>query len=133
MIFVGEASPNIAVDELLARPLFAHLATESDDGPRDSPVWFAWEDGFIWTIGNTESDTFPGRIARDPRCAIGIVDFRPETGLLQHIGFRGTAEIVPFEIARGVRLIRRYVGLDVKIENLWFASGVERTDLATTA
>ncbi len=132
MIVAGEASPNVEVDEFLARRLFAHLATASDDGPRDSPVWFLWEGGFIWVLGNVDEDTFPRRIARDPRCAVGIVDFRPETGFLQHVGFRGTAEIVPFERERAFRLIRRYAGENVRLENLWFAGDLIHAEPATT-
>jgi len=32
-------------DEFLQKPLLAHLATASGDGPRESPVWFVWEAG----------------------------------------------------------------------------------------
>jgi hypothetical protein len=28
------------LDEHLARPLYAHLAHSSENGPRESPVWF---------------------------------------------------------------------------------------------
>ncbi|MEX2169081.1 MAG: pyridoxamine 5'-phosphate oxidase family protein [Pirellulales bacterium] len=63
------------LDEVLARPLFAHLATDSEHGPRESPVWFLWEDETLWFIGNYQSDTFPKRIEREPRCAIGVVEF----------------------------------------------------------
>ena len=132
MIVVGPASPNIDVDEFLARRLFAHLATANDAGPRDSPVWFLWEDGFVWVLGNAVNDTFPERIARDPRCAVGVVDFRPETGFLQHVGFRGTAQLVPFERERAVRLIRRYVGEHVRLQNLWFVGDLADADPATT-
>ena len=49
------------INEFLSRPLFAHLATMSDDGPRESPVWFLWEDDAIWLIG-TASDSFVRRV-----------------------------------------------------------------------
>lgn len=48
----------IDLDEFLARPLVAHLATASPDGPRESPVWFLWEQGSIWLVGTTR-DSFP--------------------------------------------------------------------------
>ena len=67
------------IDAFLAKPLFAHLATASADGPRESPVWFLWEDGAIWVIGEG-TDSFPERIERDPRCAVGIVEFRNSGG-----------------------------------------------------
>jgi hypothetical protein len=75
------------LDKFLARPLFAHLATGSLEGPRESPVWFLWEDGAIWLIG-TSSDGFPKRIANEARCALGFVDFDLGQGFLQHVGMR---------------------------------------------
>jgi hypothetical protein len=97
------------IEEFLQRPLFAHLATNSEDGPRESPVWFLWEDGAIWLIGNNR-DSFPRRIQGDRRCAIGIVDFDVHRGLLRHVGMRGAAEVVPLDRQRLYRLLRRYLG-----------------------
>lgn len=73
------------MEEILARPLFAHLATASEHGPRESPVWFLWEDGALWIIGNYKTDFFPKRIELESRCAIGVVHFEVETGLVQHV------------------------------------------------
>jgi len=98
------------LDDILARPLFAHLATASEQGPRESPVWFLWEDGALWIIGNYKTDTFPKRVEREPRCAIGIVDFDASTGLVQHAGFRGRARLMPHDPARMERLLSRYMG-----------------------
>ncbi len=98
------------MEEILERPLFAHLATASEHGPRESPVWFLWEDGALWIIGNYKTDSFPKRIERDPRCAIGAVDFDVSTGLVQHIGFRGKARLEPQDDARVKRLLSRYMG-----------------------
>src|SRR5437763_3747640 len=64
------------LDEFLSRPLYAHLAHNSEQGPRESPVWFHWDGHAIWTIGGT---TFPANLKRDPRCALGIVDWDPAT------------------------------------------------------
>jgi Pyridoxamine 5'-phosphate oxidase len=101
---------SVDLDEILARPLFGHLATGSDDGPRESPVWFLWEDGAIWIIGSRREDSFPGRIERDPRCAIGIVDFDGRRGLVHHVGMRGTGSVEQFDPGRARRLLARYVG-----------------------
>jgi hypothetical protein len=98
------------LEDILTRPLFAHLATASDAGPRESPVWFLWEDGALWIIGNYETDTFPKRVEREPRCAIGIIDFDASTGLVQHAGFRGHAHLMPHDPARMERLLSRYMG-----------------------
>lgn len=98
------------MNQLLSRPLFAHLATISEHGPRESPVWFLWEDEALWIIGNYRTDTFPRRIEREPRCAIGIVDFDVSTGLVQHVGFRGRARLEPHDESRMKRLLSRYMG-----------------------
>jgi len=110
------------MDELLARPLFAHLATLSDRGPRESPVWFLWEEESLWIIGNYRADTFPARIEREPRCAIGIVDFDRTKGLVQHVGFRGRARVEPHDEERMKRLLRRYLGEEL---SQWDARFVE--------
>lgn len=97
------------LEEFLSRPLFAHLATASEHGPRESPVWFSWEEGALWIIGDSK-DTFPKRVEKEPRCAIGIVDFDPDTGLVQHAGFRGRSIVEPVDRNRVRRLFSRYLG-----------------------
>jgi Pyridoxamine 5'-phosphate oxidase len=99
------------VDQVLAKPLMAHLATGSPDGARHSPVWFLWEDGAVWLIGN-HRDGFPRRIQQDGRCAIGVVDFDLLRGKLVHVGMRGAAEVVALDRPRLYRLLSRYLGSD---------------------
>src|SRR5258705_2303371 len=103
---------NFDLEEFLSRPLFAHLATASDLGPRESPVWFLWENHSVWIIAHRELDTFPKRVAIDPRVALGIVDFDPKRGLVQHVGFRGQATVEEFDIRRAKQIFRRYLGYD---------------------
>ena len=98
------------MNEILSRPLFAHLATDSEDGPRESPVWFLWEQGALWIIGNHLTDSFPKRLEREPRCAVGIVDYDVATGLVQHVGFRGRARLEAHDEERMKRLLHRYMG-----------------------
>jgi hypothetical protein len=98
------------MNEILARPLFAHLATHSEAGVRESPVWFLWETDALWIIGNYLTDSFPKRVEAEPRCAIGIVDYDPSTGLVQHVGFRGRARLEPHDAERMRRLLTRYMG-----------------------
>lgn len=105
----GESARELT-DKLLTRPLFAHLATASEHGPRESPVWFLWEDGALWVIGNYKTDSFPRRIEREPRCAIGVVDFDSSTGFVQHVGFRGHARLEAHDAERMRRLLGRYMG-----------------------
>jgi hypothetical protein len=103
-------SANRLMNEILERPLFAHLATASVHGPRQSPVWFLWEDGALWIIGNYKTDSFPKRIEQEPRCAIGVVHFDVATGLVQHVGFRGQARLEGHDTDRMKRLLGRYMG-----------------------
>jgi nitroimidazol reductase NimA-like FMN-containing flavoprotein (pyridoxamine 5'-phosphate oxidase superfamily) len=105
-----DAASRALLAEMMARPLFAHLATASEDGPRESPVWFLWEDETIWIIGNRRTDSFPLRIELEPRCAIGIVNFEMVTGTVQHVGMRGRARLEPHDAKRMVRLLSRYMG-----------------------
>jgi hypothetical protein len=99
--------PIFDLHEFLARPLYAHLAHNSAHGPRESPVWFHWDGEHLWIIGG---ETFPTNLKRDPRCAIGIVDWDRATGLSQHVGFRGTAAVLPFDPAMARTIFRRYFG-----------------------
>lgn len=98
------------VEEILRKPLFAHLATSSRLGPRESPVWFVWEDQALWIIGHKEWDTFPKRIKADPRVAVGIVEFDVTTGLVRHLGIRGKAEVAAFNIERAKSIFKKYLG-----------------------
>jgi malonyl-CoA O-methyltransferase len=95
--------------EFLTRPLYAHLAHQSEQGPRESPVWFNWDGTHVWIIGGT---TFPTNLKRDPRCALGIVDWEPAAGRSHHVGLRGTAEVLPFDPAVARTVFRKYFGPD---------------------
>ena len=97
------------LNEFLARPLFAHLAHDSGQGPRESPVWFHWDGSAIWIIGG---DSFPANLKRDPRCALGIVDWDLASGLCHHVGMRGRAEVLPFDPEVARTIFRRYFGPD---------------------
>jgi hypothetical protein len=97
------------LEEFLSRPLYAHLAHSSDEGPRESPVWFHWDGHAVWIIGGT---SFPANLKRNPQCALGIVDWDPATGRSHHVGFRGRAEVLPFDAAMAGTIFRRYFGPD---------------------
>jgi hypothetical protein len=77
-----------------------------------SPLWFLWEDGAIWIIATLSNKTFPDRIENDPRTAISVVDFDPESGRVEHVGLRGRATVEPFADDRGERLLAQYCGAD---------------------
>lgn len=109
MRIVGNKADSMDLEEFLSRPLFAHLATNSECGPRDSPVWFLWRDGAVWIVGNPRENSFQHRIARDPRCAVGIVYFDENSGTVQHVGFRGRAAIEPFDSETARQLFAKYL------------------------
>jgi hypothetical protein len=97
------------LDEFLSRPLYAHLAHDSGQGPRESPVWFHWDGQAVWIIGGT---SFPQNLKREPRCAIGIVDWDPASGRSQHVGLRGRAEVLAFDPAVARTIFKKYFGPD---------------------
>lgn len=110
---VGTPSESMDLEEFLARPLFAHLATSSEDGPRDVPLWFLWENGALWFIVVVSENTFHQRVRQDSRTAVGIVDFDVNTGLVQHVSFRGRATVEPWDIERAKRVLSKYLGNDM--------------------
>lgn len=101
--------PIFDLAEFLSRPLYAHLAHLGDAGVRESPVWFYWDGAALWIIGGT---SFSDNLRRHPQCAIGIVDWDLSTGLSHHVGFRGTAEVLPFDPEMARTIFRRYFGPD---------------------
>lgn len=94
--------------EFLSRPLIVHVATHSKDGARNSVFWFAWEDGAFWMILEEGYNTVQTRVTEDPRVALGLVDFDPGTGFLQHVSVRGRATLEPWDDDRAARLLDRY-------------------------
>ena len=54
--------PLFELEEFLARPLYAHLAHNSEQGPRESPVWFHWDGQAIWIIGGTGALVLAGAL-----------------------------------------------------------------------
>ena len=96
------------LEEFLARPLLAHVASLSEDGARNSLFWYLWEDGAIWVILEEGFHTVQERIRADPRVAVGFADFDPAKGFLQHVSIRGTASLEPWDDDRAGRLLHRY-------------------------
>jgi predicted pyridoxine 5'-phosphate oxidase superfamily flavin-nucleotide-binding protein len=95
-------------EEVLGLPLMANLATVSEDGePRNAPMWFIWEDNAIWLLGSTDASSVK-RIIMNPKCAVEIVQFDNESGVLLHLGLRGEASIDPMSPALFHRLLKKY-------------------------
>ncbi len=76
---------------ILEKPLMLHLATNSEHGPRSSPLWFLYEEEKIWLFG-ISTDSFVQRLKQYSGCAFTIVDFDLDAGILLHVGVRGKAK-----------------------------------------
>lgn len=112
---------------VLGRPLMANLATVAADGaPRNEPVWFIWEDEALWMLGSADGRSVK-RIEREPRCAVEIVHFDNEAGILLHLGLRGAATIEPMVPDRFKRLLYKYLGPEADW-NRWFIDNVAEID-----
>lgn len=118
-----EFDPN----DVLNRPLMANLATVTTDGaPRNAPVWFIWEEGAIWLLGSSDGSAVK-HLQQDPRCAIEIVHFDNEAGILLHLGLRGTATIERMSLDRFKRLLCKYLGPE-STWNHWFIDNVAQIE-----
>jgi nitroimidazol reductase NimA-like FMN-containing flavoprotein (pyridoxamine 5'-phosphate oxidase superfamily) len=98
--------PMLTVDEFLARPLVAHLATA---GPVVRPVWFLWESGAFWWLTGDWS-TLEHALTRDPSVALVIDSCDLVTGEVLQVSVRGKAEIVPWQREIAIRKLRKYLG-----------------------
>jgi len=96
------------VDEFLARPLTARVAT---DGPTVRPTWYLWEDGAFWILSGPWS-RLPGRVSRSPKLALTVDVCELDTGMVRQVVASGEAEIRPFDVPRGRRKLARYLGED---------------------
>lgn len=114
---------DFALDLVLRKPLMAHLATTQDGAPRSSPVWFLYKDGLLWLFG-TRQDSFVKRLKQEPRCALSIVDFDLESGILLHVGVRGTAVITEVDDNLLDQFVSKYLGEDKSLWNAWFVEHV---------
>ena len=110
------------IEDLLNRPLIAHLATFGDAGPCETPVWFLWDGGAVWIIANSKS-SFVKRLVRDERASIGIVEFDLKRGFLRHLGMRGAARVLPIDVDHRTRIVARYLGSEETWDS-WFKTNV---------
>lgn len=111
------------IEIVLSKPVMAHLATECAEGPRSSPLWFLYEDKKIWLFG-TDKDSFVKRLQNDPRCALSIVEFNLELGILLHVGIRGRATLQKVAPERLQRFVGKYLGPAPQTWNHWFVENI---------
>jgi nitroimidazol reductase NimA-like FMN-containing flavoprotein (pyridoxamine 5'-phosphate oxidase superfamily) len=102
------ARADFDVDDFLAKPLVARLAT---NGPSVRPTWYLWEDEAFWILTGPWA-TMLERVRRDPAIAIVVDTCDLDTGRVRQLIARGRAEVLPFDVPRGRRKLRRYLGPD---------------------
>ena len=84
----------------------ANVARVAADGtPRNAPMWYIWEENAIWLLGPTSFSSVK-RLKIKPNCAVEIIDFNREDGILLHLGLRGVATTVPMDRTRFQRLLK---------------------------
>jgi nitroimidazol reductase NimA-like FMN-containing flavoprotein (pyridoxamine 5'-phosphate oxidase superfamily) len=96
------------LDDFLARPLVARVAT---NGPTVRPTWFLWEDRALWILTGAWAKLLE-RVRSDAALAVTIDECDLTTGVVRQVVARGQAEILPFDVPRGRRMLTRYLGLD---------------------
>lgn len=82
----------------------------------------------VWIMGNPRENSFQDRIAKDPRCAVGVVYFDVENGIVQHVGFRGRAESKPFDGKTARQLFSKYLGEKEESWDARFEESLEAPD-----
>ncbi|GAB4492710.1 MAG: PPOX class F420-dependent oxidoreductase [Anaerolineales bacterium] len=102
-----------AAQNFLSRPLLGRLATVSPEGqPHVVPVWFLYEDGFVW-VSAFQSTRKVIDLERNPQCAI-VIDIEQGQETLSAVALEGRAELIrtPFlEVRqRAQRIYAKYLG-----------------------
>jgi hypothetical protein len=106
------ADPEFDIDAFLSQPLTARVAT---NGPTVRPVWFLWEGEAFWILTGPWARLLE-HVRRDPAISVVIDVCDTETGLVRQVIASGQVEILPFDVPRGRRKLRRYLGAD---EETW--------------
>lgn len=97
------------IDNLLARPLVAKVATHGNGGEiRITPVWFKTDgDGLL--INTLEQTDLARNLAREPRCSVLIDTTEPPDVMAVH--YWGSATVEAGADEAGIAgIIERYVG-----------------------
>lgn len=103
--------------DLLARPLFAHLATVRPDGaPQSSVMWFVW-DGDVVKFTHTSTRQKYKNLQGEPRVSISIADPDDE---YRFIEVRGTVvDIAPDdETASFYKSLQYRYGMDYEVPDI---------------
>ncbi|MBE3039730.1 MAG: pyridoxamine 5'-phosphate oxidase family protein [Chloroflexi bacterium] len=91
-----------AIDEFLARPLLARLATADPvtGQPHVVPLWYGWDGTSIW-ISSFRSTRKIRELQKNPRCSI-VIDLAEEGKETKAVILEGEVELVtaPFELLK---------------------------------
>jgi Pyridoxamine 5'-phosphate oxidase len=102
------AEPEFDIDAFLSQPLTARVAT---NGPTVRPVWFLWECEAFWILTGPWARLLD-HVRRDPAISVVVDVCDTTTGLVRQVIASGLVEILPFDVPRGRRKLRRYLGAD---------------------
>lgn len=69
-------------------------------------------------------DSFVRRLKQEPRCALGVVDFDLDKGVLRHVGIRGSSHLEVVDHDRLFRFVSKYLGKDRENWNEWFVNNI---------
>jgi nitroimidazol reductase NimA-like FMN-containing flavoprotein (pyridoxamine 5'-phosphate oxidase superfamily) len=97
-----------ALDEFLARPLVARVATA---GPKLRPVWFLWEDDCFWWLTGAWA-RLADELKENAQVELVVDTCDLATGEVLQVRASGHAELVPFDADRALRKLTRYLGPD---------------------
>jgi PPOX class probable F420-dependent enzyme len=102
-------------NDLLERPLFAHVAVVARDGsPRSYPMWFLYEDGFL-SFTNTTGRPQTRILRRTSRFAMSILD--PDQPY-RYLGVAATVEdITPDPSGTLYDRLAEHYGLNVRLDD----------------
>lgn len=103
----------VDVDRFLARPLTAHVASITPEGPRVRPVWFLWEGGSFWILSGVWS-ALRGQIEDDARVSIVVDVADLGSGEVIQVIAIGRADVQPYDAERARRKLIRYLGDDLR-------------------
>jgi PPOX class probable F420-dependent enzyme len=109
---MGDMLP-VRVQELLKRPILAHVATLMRDGsPQVTPVWVD-TDGEYVIINTVEGNVKARNLLRDPRVAISVVD--PSNAHRMSLQVRGEVVAITREGADDHinRMAKKYTGAEL--------------------
>jgi general stress protein 26 len=106
---------------VLSKPLMIHLSSTRNGSPRSSPLWFIYEENKVWLFGS-QIDSFVKRLQDEPECALSLVDFDLDHGVLLHVGIRGSVIFNEVDQMRLQRFLIKYLGKYK--HNEWFIQEV---------